>query len=396
MVQQKLVFSEKKNKDDGGHQDELKPQLRFPEFTDDWKESNLGNLFNFSVAGDMDKELFSEIRDGEFKYPLYANALEKEGLLGYYKESKYVADSITITARGNIGHSIVRKSDFNAIGRLIILNSKKELNNDFFSEYINSNLKIYIESTGVPQLTAPSLKINKVKYPSLDEQNQIANFILAINKKIELLEKKYKNKLIFKEEFFNNYISNMGDEIQKIKLESLIKISTEKNKNNEDMQVLSISNKLGFISQEEQFEDRIVASSDTKNYKIVKKGYFAYNPARINVGSIAQLKDYDEGIVSPMYVVFKIDEDLINPTFFENYISTNYFKIEILKRLEGSVRLILSADSLKNIEINVPPLEEQEKISLFMDSLSKGIELSKKELEKIKYFKKGLLQKMFI
>ena len=396
MVQQKLVFSEKKNKDDGGHQDELKPQLRFPEFTDDWKESNLGNLFNFSVAGDMDKELFSEIRDGEFKYPLYANALEKEGLLGYYKESKYVADSITITARGNIGHSIVRKSDFNAIGRLIILNSKKELNNDFFSEYINSNLKIYIESTGVPQLTAPSLKINKVKYPSLDEQNQIANFILAINKKIELLEKKYKNKLIFKEEFFNNYISNMGDEIQKIKLESLIKISTEKNKNNEDMQVLSISNKLGFISQEEQFEDRIVASSDTKNYKIVKKGYFAYNPARINVGSIAQLKDYDEGIVSPMYVVFKIDEDLINPTFFENYISTNYFKIEILKRLEGSVRLILSADSLKNIEINVPPLDKQEKISLFMDSLSKGIELSKKELEKIKYFKKGLLQKMFI
>ena len=219
---------------------------------------------------------------------------------------------------------------------------------------------------------------------------------LNLNKKIELLEKKYNEKLIFKEEFFNKYISSLSKETQKIKLNNLIKILNDRNKNNDDLEVLSISNKLGFISQEKQFEDRIVASSDTKNYKIVKKGYFAYNPARINVGSIARLKNYDEGIISPMYIVFKINEDLINPIFFENYLSTNYFKLEILKRLEGSVRLILSAESLKNIEIFIPPLDEQDKISLFMITLTKSLELSKIELDNFKEFKKGLLQKMFV
>ena len=210
------------------------------------------------------------------------------------------------------------------------------------------------------------------------------------------MEKKYNEKLIFKEEFFNKYISSLSKETQKIKLNNLIKILNDRNKNNDDLEVLSISNKLGFISQEKQFEDRIVASSDTKNYKIVKKGYFAYNPARINVGSIARLKNYDEGIISPMYIVFKINEDLINPIFFENYLSTNYFKLEILKRLEGSVRLILSAESLKNIEIFIPPLDEQDKISLFMITLTKSLELSKIELDNFKEFKKGLLQKMFV
>ena len=240
------------------------------------------------------------------------------------------------------------------------------------------------------------IKSFKINLPSIDEQKKIANFISKIDEKIELLEKKYNEKLIFKEEFFNKYISSLSKETQKIKLNNLIKILNDRNKNNDDLEVLSISNKLGFISQEKQFEDRIVASSDTKNYKIVKKGYFAYNPARINVGSIARLKNYDEGIISPMYIVFKINEDLINPIFFENYLSTNYFKLEILKRLEGSVRLILSAESLKNIEIFIPPLDEQDKISLFMITLTKSLELSKIELDNFKEFKKGLLQKMFV
>ena len=81
-----------------------------------------------------------------------------------------------------------------------------------------------------------------------------------------------------------------------------------KNKNKQIDTVLSVSNKLGFIKQSEQFEDREVASDDTSNYKIVNKGDYAYNPARINVGSIARLINYDKGIISPMYSCFKINE----------------------------------------------------------------------------------------
>ena len=294
-----------------------------------------------------------------------------------------------LPANTNQALAILKINDLNAINVDYV---QTRLNCSDIEKYIFQNLAVGAQ----PNLNLKQVGDIEIKLPSKSEQDKIQNFINSINKKIELLEKKYNEKLIFKEEFFNKYISSLSKETQKIKLNNLIKILNDRNKNNDDLEVLSISNKLGFISQEKQFEDRIVASSDTKNYKIVKKGYFAYNPARINVGSIARLKNYDEGIISPMYIVFKINEDLINPIFFENYLSTNYFKLEILKRLEGSVRLILSAESLKNIEIFIPPLDEQDKISSFMITLTKSLELSKIELDNFKEFKKGLLQKMFV
>ena len=69
-----------------------------------------------------------------------------------------------------------------------------------------------------------------------------------------------------------------------IPLSELLKQCSDRNRSGSDLQVLSVSNKYGFIAQSNQFEDREVASDDTSNYKVVKKGMFAYNPARINVG----------------------------------------------------------------------------------------------------------------
>ena len=73
----------------------------------------------------------------------------------------------------------------------------------------------------------------------------------------------------------------------KILLSKLLKQCTKRNHDNLNLQVLSVSNKYGFIAQSDQFEDREVASEDTSNYKVIEKDMFAYNPARINVGYIA-------------------------------------------------------------------------------------------------------------
>ena len=89
------------------------------------------------------------------------------------------------------------------------------------------------------------------------------------------------------------------------KLSDLIIQTSERNNGKTNNAVLSVSNKNGFVLQNELFEDRIIASDDTSNYKIVQLNDFAYNPARINVGSIARLSEYNEGIVSPMYICFK-------------------------------------------------------------------------------------------
>ena len=411
MVQEKLVSSEKTKNDNNVYHDE--PALRFPEFNDSWKRIKIHEITDSITKGTTPKNYSEEginfikveniennqiininsyIDVNTHKNELSRSILEKNDLLfsiaGTLGRTAKVTEDI-LPANTNQALAILKINDLNAINVDYV---QTRLNCSDIEKYIFQNLAVGAQ----PNLNLKQVGDIEIKLPSKSEQDKIQNFINSINKKIELLEKKYNEKLIFKEEFFNKYISSLSKETQKIKLNNLIKILNDRNKNNDDLEVLSISNKLGFISQEKQFEDRIVASSDTKNYKIVKKGYFAYNPARINVGSIARLKNYDEGIISPMYIVFKINEDLINPIFFENYLSTNYFKLEILKRLEGSVRLILSAESLKNIEIFIPPLDEQDKISSFMITLTKSLELSKIELDNFKEFKKGLLQKMFV
>ncbi len=396
MVQEKLVSSEKTKNDNNVYHDE--PELRFEKFDESWKEYCLEDCVIF-LDNERKPLKESDRADKKGKYPYYGAS----GIIDYIDD--YIFDDELILM-GEDGANIITRSSrlvFLAKGKFWVNNhahvfkAKQNFDSYFLAESLERiNYEKYNTGTAQPKLNQEVCAKIKFKLPNIDEQKRISIFLQHIDKKIELLEKKYNEKLIFKEEFFNKYISSLSKETQKIKLNNLIKILNDRNKNNDDLEVLSISNKLGFISQEKQFEDRIVASSDTKNYKIVKKGYFAYNPARINVGSIARLKNYDEGIISPMYIVFKINEDLINPIFFENYLSTNYFKLEILKRLEGSVRLILSAESLKNIEIFIPPLDEQDKISSFMITLTKSLELSKIELDNFKEFKKGLLQKMFV
>ena len=104
-----------------------------------------------------------------------------------------------------------------------------------------------------------------------------------------------------------------------IPLSELLKQCSDRNRSGSDLQVLSVSNKYGFIAQSDQFEDREVASDDTSNYKVVKKGMFAYNPARINVGSIALYEMDSNGIVSPMYVCFTTKSELL-----PSYLTVSY------------------------------------------------------------------------
>ena len=101
--------------------------------------------------------------------------------------------------------------------------------------------------------------------------------------------------------------SHIGDFIEQ---------TSKRNKNRAIQNVLSVSNRQGFIQQSEQFENRSVASDDTSSYKIVKKNNFAFNPARINVGSIARLTTFDRGIVSPMYICFRT-KDTLFPEYLE-------------------------------------------------------------------------------
>ena len=327
----------------------------------------------------------ADLSNGKIKPRLFTTEITK----------KSIKNDIILTVRAPVGDLAINEHDA-CIGRGVCAIRS---GNNKFVYYLLENIKRkhiwerLSQGSTFESINSDDIKNLKINIPSLLEQYKIANFLTKIDEKIDLLEKTLVLYQRYKTYFLDTLINKNNSPLEK--MSNIIRITSSKNKNNENLLVLSINNKLGFISQNDQFENHKVASEDTSNYKIVEKDDFAYNPARINVGSIARLRNYNKGIVSPMYIVFKIDKDKVNLNYFENYIDSYDFRLNVLKRLEGSVRLVLSAEALKNIMIPLPNLNEQEKIGNFLEYNNKRIQLTNKKLEELKEYKKGLLQKMF-
>ena len=190
-------------------------------------------------------------------------------------------------------------------------------------------------------------------------------------------------------------------EWKRVKLKELIKEVNERNKGEKVKRVLSVTNSRGFVSQEEYFEGA-VHSTDISNYKIVRKNQFAYNPSRVNVGSIDILKDYENGALSPMYVVFEVDTTKLMPEYVKYYFQTNRFYENVKNNTQGSVRNSLSFKSLADFDYFLPPIKEQEaivkilnNIEFIIDDYNKKISylnLQKKYIENL-FFTRGLKDK---
>jgi type I restriction enzyme S subunit len=177
------------------------------------------------------------------------------------------------------------------------------------------------------------------------------------------------------------------------KLGEVLEKNKEKNKDRKYTLVQSVSNKFGFINQDEYFENRIVASKDTSNYYVIRKGCFAYNPSRIDVGSLAYKNDENISIISPLYVSFKAKNDKVLDLYLLNWFRSNCFIEQMI--FEGGVRNTLNFDNLIEISIPLPSLPEQQKIASCLSSLDEVITGEQQKLELLKQHKKGLLQNLF-
>ena len=149
-----------------------------------WETVRLAEIFTISAGGDIDRQNSSPTYSTSYPYPVYANALTNNGLYGYANYFKVEGDSITVSGRGEVGHAIARHCKYVPIVRLLSLVPKYEDDVDFFAYMINAT-SIYIESTGVPQLTSPQLGAVKVFRPPILEQKSISSLLLKIDAKIE-------------------------------------------------------------------------------------------------------------------------------------------------------------------------------------------------------------------
>lgn len=171
--------------------------------------------------------------------------------------------------------------------------------------------------------------------------------------------------------------------------------SGKKNTMGENYPAYSVSNKLGLVSQTEQFDGSRLDNLDKTSYKLVNPNEFAYNPARINVGSIAFNNLNKTVIVSSLYVVLKMSEKLDNE-FILQFIKSHFFIDEVRRNTEGSVREYLFFENFKNIKFPYTSnKDEQVKIGQFLKKLDDTISLHQQELDILKQTKQGFLQKMF-
>nr|WP_307918488.1 restriction endonuclease subunit S [Mycoplasmopsis bovis] len=157
----------------------------------------------------------------------------------------------------------------------------------------------------------------------------------------------------------------------------------------------SVTNKDGFVNQNEYFDDGGKAVfADKKNSLIVSRNTFAYNPSRINVGSLALYKHSEMGLVSPIYEVFQINSNN-NPDFFLLWFRSEAFKNIVSTNSNKSVRDTLNLSQFESESVNFPNFAEQLKISSLFTYLDSLITLHQRKLSKLKNLKNRLLDRMF-
>ena len=383
--------------------------MRFPSFFGEWEVKKLGE-----VATNK-SEKYNPVNKTQFIKCIEMEHLATDTgqLLGYTNGS--TSGSIkNVFNKGDVLFGKLRpylkkylQAPFDGVcsSEIWVLKGKN-ISNDFLYRIVQTKSFIDLanQSSGskMPRADWNIVESGFFCIPILPEQKKIASFLSLIDERIST-----QNKIIEQIEFYfkgikDNLFSqkirfgDFADNWETKKLGDVLLKNSTKNKNQKHSTVQSVSNKYGFINQEDIFEDRRVASVDTSNYYVIDKGCFAYNPSRINVGSLAYKFDDEISIISPLYISFKAKNIFLIDIFLLYWFKTIEFTKQMNNSFEGSVRNTLSYENLIKMNISIPSLEEQIQISSFLTKIDQKIQTEKTILEQLEMQKKYLLQQMFV
>ena len=249
------------------------------------------------------------------------------------------------------------------------------LNTSRFEEEIAMNMGATIN-----QITGYMFSKMEFKVPCLDEQKKIGEYFEKLDNLITLHQRECisftarAGRLILTANKKRNTSS-----WEQRKFSDITFPAGEKNKDNLPLESYSITNEHGFVPQDEKFENGgTMREADKRMYYIVSPNSFAYNPARINVGSIGYQNIGKNVIVSSLYEVFKTSEDVDDRLLWHWFKSSDFQKL-IMQLQEGGVRLYFYYDKLCMGEVSLPSLDEQRKIGKLFDTLDNLITLHQRK-----------------
>jgi type I restriction enzyme S subunit len=386
---------------------QLIPELRFPNFKDEWKIKKIENILSIGSGKN-----YKHLKDGVI--PVYGTG----GYMTSVDEFLYDGESVCIGRKGTIDKPIFLNEKFWTVDTLFYTHSFKQVLPRFvYSLFQNINWYKHNEASGVPSLSKKTIEKINLNIPELPEQQKIATFLTDVDGKITKLTKKkelleqykkgimqkiFNQELRFKDDDGNAFADwkekKLGD-IGTFRTSSVDKLSKQ------DEQEVHLVNYMNVYRHE------TISNHTVKSYQVVtanenqlkssnlSKGDILFTPSSetpTDIGhSVVIFEDINDAVYSYHLIRFrpKIKLDLMFSHYFCN-------TSEVLRQLSrfstGSTRFTISISNFSKVKVSYPCIEEQTKIANFLSDIDLQIDALNTIIENTQTFKKGLLQKMFV
>ena len=340
---------------------------------------------------------------------------KRVGIEEFVKNQKELNEqTILVSINGTIGNVAKYNNEPCILGKsACYINVIKEVDKEFIYYVLTSaNFKRNItnEATGttIKNVSLKQMREYKFNIPcNIADQRRIASILTSLDRKIELNNKinadleemaqaVFKNWFVDFEPFKNGKFvdSELGMIPEGWKVGTLGDITKNKSakvKERNDVKVLSPVTTGELVLSEEYFTKQVFSSSIAK-YKIVNKGDFAYNPARVNIGSLGRNEFDFDGCVSPVYVVFSVLDGYEN--YFDLFRKTDFFKDSVASLAIGGVRQSLSYDDLSSIVVIIPSENAVEEFNNLYNQMKKTIKANKLENSRLSLLRDTLLPRL--
>ena len=404
------------------------PAIRFKGFSDAWEQRKLGELVDRVVRKNTNNESTLPLTISA-QYGLvdqityFNNRVASRDVSNYYlvlngefAYNKSTSDGYPFGAVKRL--DLYEKGVLSTLYIVFVPKKEQQIDSDYLTVFFDTDRwhKGVAERAAEGARNHGLLNISAEDFFDIDlsvpknivEQKQIGAFIRQLDNLITLHQRKFEKLTNVKKSMLEKMFPQNGSSYPEIRFKGFTdpweqrKFSDitfpagEKNRDNLPLESYSITNEHGFVPQDEKFENGgTMREADKRMYYIVSPNSFAYNPARINVGSIGYQNVGENVIVSSLYEVFKTSEDVDDRLLWHWFKSPDFQKL-IMQLQEGGVRLYFYYDKLCMGEVSLPSLEEQRKIGKLFDTLDNLITLHQRELEKLQNIKKSMLEKMFV
>ena len=383
----------------------MEPKIRFKGFDSRLDKSLIGDICHISTG----KSNTQDKKDDGI-YPFYVRSPHIERSNKYLYDEEAVLTVGDGVGTGKVFHYVNGKYDLHQ--RVYRMFNFKDINAKYFyylfSQKFYKRVMSMTAKSSVDSVRLEMISQMEIEYPSINEQETIANYFTSLDSQISASTSRLASLKQMKAASLQAMFPQEGETVPKIRFKGFEgewkKVSFKdftfhagtKNRDNLPLESYSISNEFGFIPQNEQFENGgTMTQADKRMYYIVSPNSFAYNPARINVGSLGYYEGKEDVIVSSLYEVFKTD-DTICDKFLLYWFKTDIFQKMIEQFQEGGVRLYFFYDKMCKCSLMRPPLAEQQAIASYFTSLDRQISLQSQRLEKLKQIKSACLDKMFV